>query len=110
MEEQEEKKMIRRAPAIPVRISKLNNVHSRVCIAGTIVSKNKDIGSIVLDDGTAQILVLANVVTDFDSLETGKFVRAFGKMVGEGEEKELMADFVQDFSKIDKDLYLQICA
>lgn len=98
----------KRAPAQIVRIKELNPEMKRVCVAGTIVSKNDELYSFLIDDGDGKVLVLLNDADKFQKLEVGQFVRVFAKIWGEGDEIELQADIVQDFSKIDKDLYMKM--
>ena len=105
MEETEEpRKIIKRAPAIDTKISDLKEGH-RVAVTGTVVSRNPDISSFILDDGTNKVVVLADNQNDFEKIKEGQFVRAMGKVWGEGDEAEVQADVLQDFSKIDKNLY-----
>ena len=104
----EEKVFVRRAPAIPHKISELKSEMGRVCLAGTIISKNKEIGSFILDDGESKILILTNEPKEFEKLKEGNFVRAMGKIWGQENELEIQADIIQDFSKIDKELYNKV--
>ena len=104
----EEKVFVRRAPAIPHKISELKSEMGRVCLAGTIISKNKEIGSFILDDGESKILILTNEPREFEKLKEGSFVRAMGKIWGQENELEIQADIIQDFSKIDKELYNKV--
>jgi|YelNatPaOPRAMG01_1025707.scaffolds.fasta_scaffold15018_9 hypothetical protein len=106
--EAEEKKVLRRAPAIPVPISKINSSMGRVAIVGTIVQRNTDIGSIIIDDGEASILVLLNNPADCQKYKEGQIVRVLGKVWSAGDEIEILGEIVQDFSKIDLELYKKI--
>lgn len=103
-----EEKIIRRAPSIHMRISELNQSGVRVAIVGTVVSKNSELGSFILDDGESSILVLTNNFDDFEQLKEGQFVRVLGRTWGTGDELELQADIIQDFSKIDKELFQKV--
>jgi aspartyl/asparaginyl-tRNA synthetase len=107
-ENTEEKKLLRRAPAIITRIKDLNSDMGRVCILGTIVQKNNDIGSVILDDGASSVLVLLNNPQDIEKFQTGQTVRVMGKVWGSESEIEIQAEVVQDFSKIDRELYNKI--
>lgn len=98
----------RRAPAQLVKIKELKPEMKRVCVAGTVVSKNDDLYSFLIDDGEGKVLVLTNDADRFKTIEVGQFIRVFAKIWGEGDEIELQADVVQDFSKIDKDLYMKL--
>lgn len=99
---------IRKLPAQIVRISDLKPSMKRVCVAGTVVSKNEELYSFIVDDGAGKVLVLLNDVERFQKIAVGQFVRVFAKIWGEGDEIELQADVVQDFSKIDKELYSKL--
>src|SRR3990167_999746 len=79
----EQKQIIRRAPAVPKKISDLKPEMGRVCLAGTIISKNKDIGSFILDDGENKILILTNDPKEFEQLREGTFIRVMGKVRGQ---------------------------
>jgi len=104
-----EKKDFHRTPAVPARIKNLNEREmQRVSIIGTIVSKNSELYSFVLDDGETSVLVLTNNIDEFEKLSEGQFVRVMGKIWGEKEEIEIQAEVVQDFSKIDKELYKKV--
>lgn len=100
--------VIRRSPSKPTKIKNLGSTENRVSLVGTVVSKNKDLSSFILDDGEEQVLVLVKKVKDFEELDEGQFVRVLGKIWGEGDEIEIQADVIQDFSKIDKELYLKV--
>lgn len=103
-----ERKIIRRAPAIQVQIKDIKENFGRVSFVGTIVNKNPEINSLIIDDEDSRILVLLNNQWSFDSVKEGQFVRVFGKVMGTGDELEILADFLQDFSKIDKELYKKV--
>ena len=107
-----ERKILKRAPAIDVRISQLKENMGRVAIAGTVVSKNDDIGSFMLDDSESSVLVLAptNDPALFDSIKEGQFIRVMGKVWGAANEIEIQAEVIQDFSKINKELYKKVMA
>ncbi len=100
--------IIRRAPAIDVQIRDLKENMGRVSITGTVVNKNSEINSFVLDDGQKQILVLANRPEDFDRVKEGQFVRVLGKVWGQQNELEIQAEIIQDFSNIDKELFRKV--
>ena len=105
IEQAEEKKFIRRAPSLDVKISNLKPEMGRVALIGTITSKNDDISAFMLDDGEAQVLVLLNNIKDFEKIFEGQKVRIFGKVWGQEGELEIQADIIQDFSKADMGLY-----
>jgi RNase P/RNase MRP subunit p29 len=95
----------RRSPYTPVKISKLQEAQGRVAVLGAIVSKDKENFTFVIDDGNAQVLVIVNDMASFEALAEGKLVRAMGRIMGTGEEIEILADIVQDFSEVDRALY-----
>ena len=105
-----EKKILKRAPAVNIKISALKENMGRVAIAGTVINKNPDIGSFMLDDSESSVLVLAptNDAEQFDSIKEGQFVRVLGKVWGAGDEIEIQAEIIQDFSKIDKTLWSKV--
>ncbi len=108
----EEQKFTRRNPSVEVQIADVKNTKGRIAVIGTVVNKNNELFSFILDDGKAQVLVLTNNIDEFEQLEEGKLARVLGKTVGEGEETEILADVVQDFSGFDLELYrksLQNC-
>ncbi|MGB9675260.1 MAG: hypothetical protein ACP5IJ_01655 [Candidatus Nanoarchaeia archaeon] len=107
-EQSEEKKILRRAPAIPVLIKNLTSEMGRVAVLGTIVGKNTEIGSVIIDDGEASILVLLNNPADCLKLKEGQIIRVLGKVWSSGNEIELLGEIVQDFSGIDLELYKKI--
>ena len=105
-----EKKILKRAPAVNVKISQLKENMGRVALAGTVVSKNPDIGSFMLDDSEASVIVIApsNDPKQFDAIKEGQFVRVLGKVWGSGDEIEIQAEIIQDFSKVDKALFMKV--
>ncbi len=82
----------------------------RVSFIGTIISKTAETESFIVDDADARVLVLMNDQPAFERLKEGQYVRVFGKVMGTGDEVEILADFVQDFSKIDRELYKRVFA
>jgi len=105
-----EKKILKKAPAVNVKISNLQENMGRVAIVGTVINKNPDIGSFMLDDSEKSVIVIApsNDAKSFDSIKEGQFIRVMGKVWGAGDEIEIQAEIIQDFSKIDKKLYQQV--
>ena len=68
--------------------------NSKVTISGFIIDKNEN--SIVIDDNTGTFPVIIQT-----NLELNTFVRVFGYYANE----QLQANFIQDLSKINKQLY-----
>ena len=104
----EEQERLKRQPAQIVKIKDLKSDMKRVCVAGTVVSKNEELYSFMIDDGDGNVLVLMNDMEKFNQVQVGQFIRVFARIWGEGDEIELQADIAQDFSKIDKDLYMKL--
>lgn len=93
----------RRAPAVPKKISEISPENDiRVRVVGTILSKDED--SITLDDGTSSVEVFfeEDILND---LEESKRVRVFGRVLPTPDSFELQGEVVQDFEKVDSELY-----
>ncbi|MBI4095317.1 MAG: replication protein RepA [DPANN group archaeon] len=103
-----DRKVIRRAPAIELPISEIKEGLGRISFIGTVINKNPDIQSFIVDFNNARVLVLTNDQHAFEAVKEGQTVRVFGKVMGTGSEIEILADFVQDFSKIDRELYAKV--
>ena len=83
-EKQEDSKdRFKRAPSKQVAIKDLNPELSRVSLVGTVVSKNPQLYSFMIDDGTGTVLVLTNNIDKFNNIQEG-FV-AFASRVPERE-------------------------
>ncbi len=108
MVDEERKQFTKRGASVPVTIKNISSDHVRVSITGTIVSKNDSIYSFMVDDGTGTIVVITNDIDRFKELREGQFVRVLGRTWGEADETELQADIIQDFSKIDKELWKKV--
>ena len=107
----EEKKFLKREPSRNTSIKQLTegkNLPPRVAVAGTIVNKNAELYSFLIDDGEGTILVITNNVEGFDAVKEGQFVRVLGKTWGEGEELEIQADVIQDLSGVDSNSYKRV--
>ena len=105
MPEQERRK---RATAIEKKISQITKDDVRVAIIGTIVELDNSICSVMVDDGESTIRVILPE-EQFEKCEPGKMVRVIGLAAPalEGDEIELKGEIVQDFSKLDKNLYIE---
>ncbi len=103
----EEKKVYIRYPFVNQEISKVTP-NSSVAVTGVIVSKDSNIISFIIEDETGRLNVITNNEESFNSIEEGQKVRVFGKTWGEGEDMELKSDIIQDFSKIDFELYKKL--
>ena len=96
----------KRNVAIEKVISELTKEDIRVKVIGTVIEKDSSNNSVVIDDGIANIRVLLNNEL-FEKISTGKIVRITGLIVPplQGESVELQGEIVQDFSKLDSELY-----
>ena len=83
------------------QIIKVNFPKTKVAIAGTIVAKEN--GTSLIDDGTGQITVRGDI-----NQGLGEFIRVFGTVLESSEEKQLQAEVVQDFSKVNKEIYKEV--
>ena len=100
-----EREFQRRMPYAPTQVSQLKESQGRVAVLGAVVSKDGENFTFVIDDGSEQVLVIINDMDIFNGLKEGKLVRVLGRIMGAGEETEILADLVQDFSKINRELY-----
>ena len=109
-EQPPERKFRKREPAKHISVKELSKDLDRVALVGTIVSRNQEISSFVLDDGTGTVNIIMNNVEHFEMLKDGQVVRVFGRLWGEGDDIELQGDLVQDFSKLDLTLFKKVFA
>ena len=105
---EESKERFKRAPSKLVTIKDLNSDLNRVSLIGTIVSRNSELYSFMIDDGTGTVLVLVNDTEKFKEIEDGQILRVLGRVWGETNEIEIQADIIQDFSKIDIELFRKV--
>lgn len=85
------------------QIKNLNEEDKHVAISGFIVSKEES--SFVLDDKTSQIIVLSKEETN-----VGDYVRVFGNLIFNNNEKLLQASIVQNLNSINKELHQKLLA
>lgn len=107
-DEGQERKFQKRKPAVFTTVKDLTKDMSRLSLVGTVVSRNPDIFSFMLDDGTGSVNVIMNDVNRFNEVKDGQQVRVFGRIWGEGEDIEIQGDFVQDFSKLDFNMFKKV--
>jgi len=96
----------KRNPAVEKKISEITREDIRVTTVGTLIETDPEINAIVIDDGEKSIKVMLPPDV-FAKVEPGKVVRVIGLVAPAmaGEEIELRGEIVQDFSKVDKELY-----
>ena len=104
MIEMEERK--KRNPAYEKKISEITKDDIRVALIGTVIEKDEEINSVVIDDGSGKIRIILSKEL-FDKLLPGQLIRVIGIVAPalEGPEFELKGEIVQDFSALDKELY-----
>lgn len=103
-----EKTVFKRYPFQSVNISDLTKETKSVAITGVVLSKDAEIQSFIIDDSTGKINVITNNNEAFNSFQEGKVVRVLGKTWGEGDDLEIQSDLIQDFSRLDMDLYKKV--
>ena len=82
-------------------IKNIDEVDTLIAVSGTIVNKSGD--SFVLDDG-----YIISVYSENMQFKIGDYVRVFGKAMVFDKGIEIHSDFIQDLSKIDKQLHRKI--
>jgi RPA family protein len=95
----------RRNVAFEKEINDLSKEDVRVRVTGTVINKTPESSSIVMDDSTGQVTVMLPSDEYFDKINIGSFVRVLGMIIPYGEGVEIRAEFVQDFSKLNKEIY-----
>ena len=103
----------KRAVAFEKTISGLTPEDVRVKVVGTIIEKDDSNNSILMDNGDAKLRVLLDAEL-FSKSEIGKLIRVTGivapSLIEGSQEVELKGEMIQDFSKLDKELYKQFLA
>ncbi|MBR9679247.1 MAG: hypothetical protein GON13_03195 [Nanoarchaeota archaeon] len=97
-----------RKPYAFKKISEITSEDVSVKVLGTVIKKDKDSSSMVLDSGKSAIVVLLPKDELYDKIEIGKQTRVLGTVLPYDGGVELKADMVQDFSNVNKDLYTEI--
>jgi len=105
METQERRK---RNPAIEKKISDIKREDIRVAVIGTVVELDSSINAATIDDGKSTLRVILPE-GQFEKCEPGKLVRIVGLVAPAmaGDEIELKGELVQDFSKLDRNIYAE---
>jgi len=92
----------RRLPCSDRKIKDLGADDIRVRLTGTIVDSNE--GRAIVDDGTGQITVNSGET----NLESGKFLRIFGRVIPVEKGFEIQGEVFQDFSGVDIELLRKV--
>ncbi len=90
---------MRRAPAAEKDICDITEEDIRVSIIGTVIKKDPIQYSMIIDDGTASIAVLADKLFEIQSI-----IRVIGRPKMRGE-PIIDAEIVQDFCDFDLELF-----
>jgi uncharacterized protein YdeI (BOF family) len=108
LEQPEKRQFQKRVPAKHSSVKELSKDLNRVALVGTIVSRNDTVMSFLLDDGSGTVNVIVNDADMFSLLKDGQIVRVLGRIWGEGTDIEIQGDIVQDFSKLDLNLFKNV--
>ncbi|MDD5417742.1 MAG: OB-fold nucleic acid binding domain-containing protein [Candidatus Nanoarchaeia archaeon] len=95
----------RRSIAYEKEICDLTKDDVRVRVTGTVIEKQDESSSIVLDDGTGQVTIMLPSDEFLENINPGMFLRVIGMIIPYGEGVELRGELIQDFSKANKDIY-----
>ena len=98
---------MKRRPAIEKSIKDITGEDYRVRVLATVVDRNPESLSILMDDGTGRAAVFFADADQFEMAVEGRLVRVFGKVKGE-EKIEIEAELIQDMSDMDMGLYEQV--
>jgi len=90
-----------RTPAIEKRISEISEEDVYISVIGTVVSSDPREYTLLLDDGTGQVLAFVERL-----FKIGSVIRVIGRPFENG--KGINVDLVQDFSGIDISLYNEL--
>jgi len=96
---------IKRHTAFERKISEISENDVRVKIVGTVIERDLNSGIAVVDDGSSKITVILPNDELFEKIKVGKIVRVIGILMPHAQGFELKAEIVQDFSKLNKNLY-----
>lgn len=83
------------------QISNLNRSDSQVAISGIIVSKEDN--SFVISDKYSTVLVFSK-----EEVNIGDYVRVFGNLIFEKENKIIQSNIVQNLNSINKELHQEV--
>ena len=104
----EETTQYTRYPFQNVKISNITKDTKSVAITGVVISKDTEILSFIIEDGSGKMNIITNNNHVFGTLKEGQVVRVLGKIWGEGEEIEIQSDIIQDCSKLDFELFKKV--
>lgn len=93
---------MRRASAVETDITDITDEDIRVSVIGMVIKKDSIQYSMIIDDGTGSITVIADTLYEVSSV-----IRVIGRPQIRGEHV-LNAEIIQDFSDFDLELYKKI--
>jgi len=86
---------------IEKQIKNLNSSDTHIAVSGFIVSKEEN--SFILDDKTSQILILST-----EDVNIGDYIKVFGNLIFNNNDKLIQANIIQNLNKIDKELHQKV--
>ena len=95
----------RRLPSTERQINEIKAGDIRVSIIGTVVDRNEEGTSLVLDDGTGRIIVSLETPT---KSEAGKPARVFGRVIPMEKGFEIQGEIFQSMEGVDFGLLKKI--
>lgn len=93
---------MRKAPAVEKDICDIDDDDVRVSVVGTVIRKDPIQYSMIIDDGTGSLTILADKLYEVQTI-----IRVIGRPQKRGE-PVLDAEIVQDFTGFDLELYKKI--
>ncbi len=85
-------------PFKEIEIKDLDKGDIKISVTGILVSKNEN--SLVMDDGTGNVLVFIDT-----PLEVNSFCKVFGTVLPQEEGLAIQGQVIQDLSSVNQDLY-----
>ncbi len=93
---------MRKAPAVEKDICDIDDDDVRVSVVGTVIRKDPIQYSMIIDDGTGSVTILADKLYEVQTI-----IRVIGRPQKRGE-PVVEADIVQDFTGFDLELYKRV--
>ena len=95
----------KRLPAIEKQVSKLNKEDTRVTVIGTVLSIDTQALIINIEDPTGELTILCPNEESLKEIKIGSVIRVMGMVLPYEDGIELRAEIIQDFSKLNPELY-----
>ncbi|HLD81102.1 MAG TPA: hypothetical protein VJA40_03800 [archaeon] len=112
MNEKPEPRRLKREAFLEKTAFELRGFTGACSIIARLAGKEKDAMKARLEDDTGSVGVGFKDLKEFDSLAEGKTYRVLGRSrkTGKGEETVIEAEFVQDFSALDENMFKRVKA